>query len=120
MGQEQELVDSDLSSSSVSTPLGCLVQSRRALEGPLPSVPFSQTVATEAFCIHTLQPLFFIILEGPPFPSLAGESHFQLKYLLFFVNYSLTPHHLLHPPPPPRHLLPPHPLFHLSYRIDHK
>lgn len=31
---EQELVDSDLSSPPVSTSLGCLVQSRIALEGP--------------------------------------------------------------------------------------
>lgn len=34
MGLEQELVDLDLSSPSVSTSLGCLAQSRIALEGP--------------------------------------------------------------------------------------
>lgn len=34
VGLEQELIDSDLSSPSVSTSLGCLVQSRIALEGP--------------------------------------------------------------------------------------
>lgn len=111
-GLEQGLVDSGSFSSLSLYFIGVPGPIKNSLWRVLYFLPHTWRLTTEDFCTYAPQPLFFVTLEGPPFPSLAGESYFQLKYFIFSVNYSLTSTILCI-----LHLLPQDTLFHLSHQV---